>query len=94
MDALFVGFLQTLITSFLYISGAIQNFGQEGQDFLGTKLIQELGTNLKKKDQTPRKTNKTQVKRNKTQVKRNKPQVKREKTQAPGSGFPLAPPPL
>ena len=58
MDALFVGCLQTLITSFLYISGAIQNFGQEGQDFLETKLFQELGTNLKKKDQNSRKRTK------------------------------------
>ena len=34
-----------------------QPWGVAGRDFLGTKLFQELGTNLKKNDQNSRKRN-------------------------------------
>ena len=40
-----------------FYQGRIQDFSQEegAARFLGTKLFQELGTNLKKKDQNSRK---------------------------------------
>ena len=57
------------------------------RDFLGTKLFQELGTNLKKKDQNSKKRNKTQEKRNKTQEKMNKTQEKRYKTHDKGTNL-------
>jgi len=82
--------------------GRPQDFTQKGARFFGTKLFQELGTNLKKKDQHSRKREQTLEKKvqnsrksNKAQVKMNKLKKKGTKLQAHGGDSrPLAPHPL
>ena len=74
------------------MQGRPQFFSQGGgRDFLVTKLVKELRTNLKKKDQNSRKKVQNSRKRNKTQEKR----YKTNKAPGPGGGaFASLPPPL
>ena len=74
--------------------GAYRISARGVRDFLGTKLFQELGTNLKKKDQNSgKKRNKAQEKRYKTQEKGTKLKKKGTAlTKLQAQGGPLLPP--
>ena len=60
-----------------HIQGRPQDFSQRGARFLGTKLVQEIGTNLKKKGTKLKKKEQNSKKRRRKQEKRRKKQEKR-----------------
>ena len=75
---------------FFFTRGGHKISARGGRDFLG-KLIQELETNLNKKDQKSRKKKKNSRKRNKTQEKgiklKKKEQNSRKRNKTPHPAF-------